>query len=88
MDGWMDGWRNPPKKVKMWKIAKILIDALVVIFDIYGVDFSPQGRTSGINFEFIENRKNYLNFEPLNIKDLKSYVKNLQSQKQKWLIYQ
>ena len=43
-----------------------------------GKSFSKINKNEG-NFEFIENRKNYLNFEPSNIKDLKSYVKNLQS---------
>ena len=32
---------NVSKIIKMWKFAKILIDALVVIFGIDGVDFSP-----------------------------------------------
>ena len=30
-----------PKMIKMWKFVKILIDALVAIFGIYGVDFPP-----------------------------------------------
>ena len=33
--------QNVSKIIKMSKFAKILIDALVVIFGIYGVDFPP-----------------------------------------------
>ena len=35
------GYQKRQGTVKVWKFAKILIDALVVIFGIYGVDFPP-----------------------------------------------
>ena len=39
---WIPGGpQNASKIIKMWKFAKILIDALVAIFGIYGVDFLP-----------------------------------------------